>query len=316
MNQRDIDANVDLREAAKLTAARALHALQMVERGAAPPRALQRQFTPEALHAYRQHQRPAITRIDRIRMEIVTDRLAHVAAVVQTADGRADALIMELRRDGVALPWQTTQLTTAAERELVEYTDEDIADRRLRRLPNDLDSALEAARRERDHALEQIQAHEHERRNGGSAERRRDAAQFQHRWKQRLRDVDEEIRGLQETQQARQVRQAVLDGDPIVSARIRQLEPHLGPVPNGQDARRSWRHAATALQDYADTWTEGKIGKNLDEPADDPRQDVDRRQARHAVDNHRRQHIDRTPEHASAAAERHVGAAEWDLAGG
>lgn len=295
------DPQQQWREAAKLAAARALHTLQCVQHGTAPRRALQHQFTPQALDAFDISQRPAIERIERIRMHVLTSRLAHVAAVTRTQGGQADAVVMELQRDGTALSWQVTQLTTAADRRLVHYTDGDVSDRRTRHLPDDLTSKLEAARRARDQAADKVAAYDRQRRTPDS-DLRATAQTMKQRWNAHLSEIDQEIIDLEEVRRARQVRQAVRDGDPIVSARIRQLEHHLGPVPTEQVARQSWRSAANALQDYADRWTDGTIGKTLDTLAADPDQEAARQGTRHAVDEHLRElePRQRTPRSRSA----------------
>lgn len=282
------------REAAKLAAARVLHTLQRVQQGTAPPRALQRQITPQALEAYDLHRRPPMDRIERIRMDVITDRLAHLSAVARTSEGHVDAIVMELRRDGTTLPWQVTQLTTAADRQLVAYTSDDVSDRRTQRLPDDLTSKLKAARRERDHARQQVDTYRQRARQGPQATRSANG-RLRQRWQAHVTQLDQEIQDLDETRRARHVRHAAQHGDPIASPRIRQLEGHLGPVPADETARRSWRHAAHALQNYADQWTDGKLTTALDTPAADPQQEIARQHLRRLVDNHLDQHgIDRT----------------------
>lgn len=268
-------------EAARLAALRVLHTWQLVREGRAPRTALLRVLQPQVIDALGDAAQPAppgqTSRLTGLRLQVVTRRLAHGAAVIRHPDNTAEAIVFELRRDGQALPWQVTQLTSAADRGLVAYTDEDISDRRTTRLPDDLTEPLHAARRAREDAAAHV---EHYRAARQPAER-----QQLYRWRQRLADLDTEIRDLEETQRAREVRQAVLDGDPTVAARLHQLEDLLGDVPDDTDRRAQWRAAASLVVGYRQRWNVADVRRDLTrDHHDDPHRASERDVAIEAVE--------------------------------
>lgn len=266
-------------EAARLAALRVLHTWQQVRQGRLPSKALVGVLEPQVIDALGDTAEPAsaghTARLTGLRLQVLTHRLAHGAAVLRHPDHTADAMVLELRRDGEALPWHVTQLTTAADRALVAYTDEDISDRRTTRLPDDLTPPLDAARHARDDAAARVERYL-QRRDPGDAEQL-------HRWQQRLTDLDNEIRDLEETQRAREVRQAVLDGDPTVAARIHQLHDLLGETPHDPDRRAQWRHAASLLVAYRQRWNVTYLRADLTRDHEDPTRASERDVAIEAV---------------------------------
>lgn len=246
------EASAAQREAARAAALRALHTWQLVRQARLPARALTRHMEPEVIDALDQAAEPAPSgqteELAGLRLEMVTDRLAHGGAVLRDHHGTTQAVVLELRRDGEALPWTVTQLSPAAQRTLVSYTPDDVSDRRTasHRLPDDLTEALQQARQARDEAAAWVAHH-----RGNTSPR--EAPQRQ-RWRERLRELEQEVQDLEDAQQARDVRQAVLDGDPTVASRIHQLEDLLGEVPDDAQRRDQWRAAARLLVGYRQRW--------------------------------------------------------------
>lgn len=259
-------ATIDQQLARRAT--RVLRLYDLARRGLLPMTKLETMVDPRVLAALGPITPPTagapITppRIGGLRVQRTSDRHAHVAAVAHNPSGGAVGYILELRRDGAARPWLVTELSRVEERALVGPDPEDPIDRRTRRLPDNLTGLISATQHARDQAAEQLrdaeQAHtairdkprRRQRQRAEVSRARRDVT----RLRQRVRDIDTELRELHDTAALREIRAAVLAGDPLTSPRISQLQILLGAPPDGPRARDSWRRIAQRLLDYAAEW--------------------------------------------------------------
>jgi hypothetical protein len=63
------------------------------------------------------------------------------------------------------------------------------------------------------------------------------------------------MRTLHEVRELREVRQLVIDGDPLMQTRKPEyLEQLLGPIPKDRADRADWRQAASTVEGYRQAW--------------------------------------------------------------
>ena len=258
--------------------------LQNVERGLVPLRVLQRAVDPSVLATLgpiepaRPGQPGAAVRVGGVRIHLVHEGLAHVASTAARPDGRTAGYVLELRRGSLREQWRVAELTRVEDRQLVPPAARLAALKAEgdgpRRYPNDLapliatveraradaERSLSEARRATEQLKEKLgrlqdksawKVRERSALTAKERAARADAA----RWERALRRADEELQKLYEVRELREVRQLVVDGDPLMRARKPEyLDNLLGPVPQHRDERAEWRQAASTVERYRQTW--------------------------------------------------------------
>lgn len=258
--------------------------LQNAERGLIPLRVLQRTVDPSVLAtlgpiAPACPGKPgAAVRVGGVRIHLVHQGLAHVASTAGRPDGRTAGYVLELRRDSLREQWRIAELTRVEDRQLVPPAARLAALRAEgdgpRRYPDDLGPLIataERARAEAEHSLSTARRTADElkeelvglqgksawkvRERTAMTAKERAARADAARWERALRRADEELQKLYEVRELREVRQLVIDGDPLMRARKPEyLDNLLGPVPQDRDERAQWRQAASVVERYRQTW--------------------------------------------------------------
>lgn len=212
-----------------------------------------------------------------IRIHLVNSGLAHVASTAVRPDGLTAGYVLELRSDHNRREWRVTELTSVQDRKLVP-PDARLAAFKLeegpRRYPADITGLIGATQRARadaDRALAEAQnkvdglrqqmaesrgkGPRKIRERAALAEQERAARAEATRWASAISKIDEELRTLHEVRELREVRQLVLDGDPLMKARKPEyLDRLLGPVPSDREERSEWRQAASTVERYRQEW--------------------------------------------------------------
>ena len=258
--------------------------LQNVERGLIPLRVLQRAVDPAVLATLGPISPPAAgrpgapVRVGGVRIHLVHAGLAHVASTAIRPDGRTAGYVLELRRESVREQWRISELTRAEDRQLVPPAARLAALKAEgdgpRRYPSDLapliatveraraeaERSLTAARRTAEELKEQLSGLQGKstwkvRERSATTVKERAARADAARWERALRRADDELQKLYEVRELREVRQLVIDGDPLVRAhKPEYLDRLLGPVPQDRDDRAEWRQAASSIERYRQTW--------------------------------------------------------------
>jgi hypothetical protein len=256
--------------------------LQNAQQSLVPIKALERFVDPAVLHALgpitpRQpdaaDQKP---RVGRVRIHLVHDGLAHVAAVAPGPEGSPAGYVLELRRGSARERWRITEMTRVEQRRLVptsaRTSAEHVGDPQL---PADLAARMRAAEQARQTALRNL-----DRANSRAADLLDRAAQIKsptvrkkherarlrgeaqsaqaqaERWQNAVRKIEQEQHELREIADMREVRQLVVEGDPLVKARAPvYLDRLLGPLPQELEHRTGWRQTASQIERYRDTWS-------------------------------------------------------------
>ena len=260
-----------------------LTVLQNVERGLMPLRTLHRTVDPEVLAAIGPVTPPragaaAPVHVGGVRIHLVNSGLAHVASTAVRPDGRRAGYVLELRSDPARENWRVTELTSVDDRRLLPPTARLAAVRAVeeepRRYPADLEGLIgmtERARADAHEAMTRARAKADAlkeqmvviagkgprklRERAAVAEKERGARTEAARWERALGRIDAELQTLHEVRELREVRQLVLDGDPLVKARSPEyLDQLLGPLPKDREQRAEWRQAASAVERYRQTW--------------------------------------------------------------
>lgn len=261
-----------------------LTVLQNVERGLMPMRMLQRTVDPCVLAALGPVAPPkpgaaAPVHVGSVRIHLVNSGLAHVASTAVRPNGHTAGYVLELRSDHNRREWRVTELTTVQDRKLVPPGARLAAFKSLeeepRRYPADITGligATERARADAQRALVQAQNKADglkqqmaERQGKGPrkvreraalAEKERAARAEATRWERATSKIDEELRTLHEVRELREVRQLVIDGDPLMKARKPEyLDRLLGPVPSDRGQRSEWRQVASTVERYRQRWS-------------------------------------------------------------
>lgn len=261
-----------------------LTVLQNAERGLMPMRTLRRTVDPAVLAALGPVAPPkpgavAPVHVGRVRIHLVNSGLAHVASTAVRPGGQTAGYVLELRSDHNRREWRVTELTNVQDRRLVPPGARLAAFKSLeeepRRYPADITGligATERARADADSALAQaknkvddLRREMAERQGKGPrkireraalAEKERAARAEATRWESAISKIDEELRTLHEVRELREVRQLVLDGDPLMKARKPEyLDQLLGPVPSDREQRAEWRQVASTVERYRQEWS-------------------------------------------------------------
>jgi hypothetical protein len=257
--------------------------LQNAEQGLISVKALQRTVDPSVLAALgpitppTRGQPRAKPRVGNVRVHLVTGGLAHVAAVAGRPDGGVAGYVLEFRCEEHKRNWRITEMSRVEERRLVGPDDKHQALSNRdggRQLPADLHAVIRATEHARDHARHSMDiATDHAQQlrdrladlKGGStwkvrervslAEQERTARIDAARWQRQLTGITEELRELNDVVELREARRLVETGDPLMAVRKPEhLEQLLGPVPKDRDDRAAWRHAASTIERYRQTW--------------------------------------------------------------
>ena len=187
--------------------------------------------------------------------------------------------MLELRSDHNRREWRVTELTSVQDQKLVPPGARLAAFKSLeeepRRYPADITGLIGATERARADAqralvhaqnnVDGLRQQMAERQGKGPrkireraalAEKERAARAEATRWERAISKIDEELRTLHEVRELREVRQLVLDGDPLMKARKPEyLDRLLGPVPSDREQRSEWRQAASSVERYRQEWS-------------------------------------------------------------
>lgn len=261
-----------------------LTVLQNAERGLVPMRTLRRTVDPAVLTALGHVAPPkagalAPVHVGGVRIHLVNSGLAHVASTAVRPDGHTAGYVLELRSDHVRREWRVTELTNVEDRRLVPPEVRLAAFRAVeeepRRYPADLAGLIGAtarARADAQRAMTEAQAKadglrqqmadiqgkgpRKVRERAGLAEKERAAQAEAARWQRAGTKIDGELLTLHEVRELREVRQLVIDGDPLMKARKPEyLDRLLGPVPRDRGDRADWRQAASTVERYRQAWS-------------------------------------------------------------
>ncbi len=217
-------------------------------------------------------------KVGAVRVHLVNSGLAHVASTATRPDGRIAGYVLELRSDLTRRQWRVTELTRVEDRRLVPPEARLAVLRAIdegpRRYPADLAGIIHATERARadaqqalarsqgtadglKHQMAEIQGKGPRkiRERAALAEKERAARAEATRWQRAVTKIDEETRTLHEVRELREVRQLVIDRDPLMQARKPEyLEQLLGPIPKDRADRADWRQAASTVEGYRQAW--------------------------------------------------------------
>ena len=260
----------------------ALVTLQNVERGLLPVKALRGVVDPAVISALGPIKPPKPGQpifephVARVRVHLVNQTLAHVAAVAPRPDGRMAGYVLELHHDTVTRQWKIAELSRAEERRIVGPEQRmPLADQGVRRLPVDLTPLIAMTDCARQEALSHVDAAQAQldalrdtltatrpgatrrsRERAAMREKEQAARRDLERWHRKVRELDNELTELRDVRELREVRSMVEQRDPLMAVRGQptHLEQLLGPIPRDRDERAQWRRAASEVEAYRQRW--------------------------------------------------------------